>query len=232
MPDAIGLITARGGSKGVPRKNVRSLAGKPVIAWTIEAARQARSLRRVIVSTDDEEIAAAAREHGAEVPFMRPAELAGDASSHISVVIHAIEWLEAQGDRPDYVMLIQPTSPLLSGEDIDAACRIADEHDATAVLSVSEMDWHPYIAKRIGADGTLQAFMEADLSYLRRQDMPPAYALNGAMYLNRRESLLRDQTFWPERSYPYVMPEERSLDIDTEWDFHLLDLVLRDQSRQ
>lgn len=230
MGQVIGLIPARGGSKSIPRKNVKSLAGRPLIAWTIEAALQSHGLNRVIVSTDDEEIAQIARRWGAEVPFMRPAELAQDDSPHISVVEHAVRWLEEHDNAcPDYVMLLQPTSPLRTGEDIDTAIQIAEAHDAIAVVSICETDHHPYLSKHILEDGTLTDFVSSDMVYLRRQDLPPAYVLNGGVYLNRRESLLREHTFLPPGTYPYIMPPERSLDINTPWDFYLAELILRDR---
>lgn len=228
MVEVIGLITARGGSKSMPRKNIAPLAGKPLIAWTIEAARASRLLSRILVSTDDGEIAQVAAAWGAEVPFTRPAELAGDATPHVLVVEHAIRWLEeAEGSRPHYMLLLQPTSPLRSAEDIDAAIALAEEREAIAVVSVSPMERHPYLSKRILANGTLADFITSDIAYLRRQDLPPAYALNGALYLNRCDSLLRDHSFLPPGTLGYVMPPERSLDVDTPWDFHLIELVLQ-----
>lgn len=231
MIEVIGLITARGGSKALPRKNVKLLAGKPLIAWTIEAAQKSRGLSRIIVSTDNEEIIQIAREWGAEVPFVRPIELAQDDTPHILVVKHAIEWLETHNRaRPDYIMLLQPTSPLRITEDIEAAINIAEKYKATAVVSVCETRNHPYLSKRILADGVLADFVQAtELSYLRRQDLPSAYALNGAIYLNQRESLLCNHTFLPQPTYSYIMPIERSLDVDSAWDFFLAELILKNR---
>ena len=227
MSEIVGLVTARGGSKSIPGKNVKPLAGKPLIAWTIEAALQSRGLNRVIVSTDDNEIAEVARGWGAEVPFMRPSELAQDDSPHIDAVEHAIHWLAAHGNsRPDYVMTLQPTSPLRTAVDIDAAIQIAEDTDATAVASVCETSHHPYLAKRILPDRTLVDFVSSDIAYLRRQALPPAYVLNGAIYLNRRESLLHDRTFLAKGTYAYIMPPERSLDIDSELDFRFAEFTL------
>jgi len=230
MPEVIGLITARGGSKSMPGKNFAPLAGKPLIAWTIEAARASRRLSRTLVSTDDPEIARVATAWGAEVPFTRPNELAGDATPHILVVEHAIHWLEeVEGTRPDYVLLLQPTSPLRTAEDIDGVIAFAEERDAVAVVSVCPMERHPYLSKRILDDGSLANFVTTDIAYLRRQDLPAAYALNGALYLNRPESVLRDHTFLPPGALGYVMPHERSLDVDTPWDLHLIELILQDR---
>jgi CMP-N,N'-diacetyllegionaminic acid synthase len=220
--EIIGLVTARGGSKRLPRKNVLPLAGKPMIAWTIEAARGSAALRRVIVSTEDEEIARVSREHGAEVPFLRPTELALDDSDHVAVVEHALDWLlEHEGVDPDYIMLLQPTSPLRTADDIDACISIARAADAPAVVSVSAMSPHAY---RLGDDGTLEPVR--DVGDSRR----PLVALNGAVYLNRVASLRAERAFIPSGSRGYVMPSERSLDVDTQWDFSLAEAALQARS--
>ena len=226
----VGVITARGGSKSIPKKNIAPLAGKPLIAWTIETALRSAALSRVIVSTDDTEIAEVARQWGAEVPFLRPAELARDDSPHIPVIVHAVEWLGSHEDmRSDYVLLLQPTSPLRSTEDIDGAIRLALEKDADSVVSVCQASSHPYLAKRITDDGRLEDFDHRPEGYLARQALPPAYVVNGAIYLVRRDVLVEKHTFYTERTYAYVMPQARSLDIDTPWDLYLADLVLRDK---
>ncbi len=228
MGGTIGLITARGGSKGIPHKNIRPLAGKPLIAWTIQAAEQSRMLSRTIVSTDDPEIADVARQWGAEVPFMRPPELSQDDSPHRGVVLHALEWLESEtASPPDYLMLLQPTSPLRTAEDIDGAIALAKEKDADSVISVCPTPHHPYLSKAISPDGHLLDFIERPDGYLPRQTLPPAYALNGAIYMVRRSVLLERDDWYTERTFAYVMPPERSFDIDTPWDLHLVDLILR-----
>lgn len=224
------LVTARGGSQQLPRKNVLPLAGKPLVAWTIEAAQKSTGVRRVIVSTDDFEIADVAREWGAEVPFMRPPELAQANSPHIDVVQHAIDYLDARENyRPEYVLLLQPTSPLRTVQDIDSSIDIAEKSKAVAVVGVCAAKPHPFLVRQILEDGTLAPFVASDIGYLRREVLPPAYGINGAIYLNRRESLLRDGTFTPPGTHGYVMPAERSIDIDTTWDFHLAELILGDR---
>lgn len=227
-PTIFGLITARGGSKGILRKNISPVAGKPLIAWTIEAAQNSKVLSRLIVSTDDEDIAAVAEDFNAEVPFRRPAELAQDNSPHTDVIVHAVKWLQAeQGNLPDYVMLLQPTSPCRTAKDIDRAGRLAIERRAEAVFSVYPTSAHPYLCKRIATDGTLTDFVNKPAGYLSRQNLPPAYALNGAIFLIRCELVFRE-AFWENLTVlPYIMPEERSLDIDTEWDLYLADTILR-----
>jgi CMP-N,N'-diacetyllegionaminic acid synthase len=232
MSQVIALITARGGSKSIPRKNIKMLAGKPLIAWTIEAALQSRKVDRVLISTDDDEIAKVAQSLGVEVPFLRPSELAQDDSSHIAVVLHALEMLrEGICFEEDSLLLLQPTSPCRTSDDIDNAVALGERVSADAVIGVTAVENHPYLTKRIREDGTLEDFMTSDIPYLRRQDLPPAYGINGALYLNRCRSLLAEKTFTPRRTHPYIMLPEHSLDVDTEWDFHLAELVLTNPFR-
>ena len=225
----LAVIPARSGSKGLPHKNVRLLGGKPLIAYTIQAALGASSLDRAVVSTDDGEIAKVARNYGAETPFLRPKELAEDETLAEPVVAHALRWLEeSENYLPDYVMLLQPTSPLRTSEDIDNCIEIALEKDADGVVSVCVPKHHPYLIKRLGDQGEIGDFLPLDRPYKRRQDMPPAYALTGAVYLVKRQILLERQTFYTDRTFPYIMPAERSMDIDTKWDLDLAEMILKD----
>jgi N-acylneuraminate cytidylyltransferase/CMP-N,N'-diacetyllegionaminic acid synthase len=188
------------------------------------------SVNRVIVSTDDEEIASISRHWGAEVPFLRPAELAEDDSPHVPVLLHAVEWLKAhEAVTPGHVLLLQPTLPLRSSRDIDGAADLLREKDADSVVGVCEAPSHPYLTKKLGPDGRLEDFVPAPAGYLRRQSLPPAYAINGAIYLVRTDVLLRKRSFYTDRTYGYVMPPERSIDIDTPWDLYLVDLILKDR---
>ncbi|KAB2646787.1 MAG: acylneuraminate cytidylyltransferase family protein [Verrucomicrobia bacterium] len=221
------LIPARGGSKGIPRKNLVPLAGKPLIAWTIEAALGSDKLSRVLVSTDDAEIAAVARQYGAEVPFLRPPELARDETGTLEVALHALDWIEQNTtDRPEYLLLLQPTSPLRTTADIAAAIHLAQTRGADAVLGVCEAEPHPYLARRMDESGVLSDFIPAREASGRRQDFPPAYILNGALYLNRCTSLRASRVFQPPGALAHVMPRERSLDIDTPDDLRLAELLL------
>ena len=227
----LGIIPARGGSKGIPRKNIAPLADKPMIAWTIEVALSSPSLSRVLVTTDDQQIRDLALALGSEAPFLRPAELANDDTPSIDVVLHVVEWLAAHENyRPDYLMLLQPTSPLRTVDDIEGAIRLANDRRCDSVVSVAEAVTHPYWMKRIASDGTLENFIAIDTKFTRRQDLPPAFGLNGAIYLVRTNSLLAERTFYPGNTLPYVMPRERSLDIDSQWDLFLVDLVLRNRN--
>jgi N-acylneuraminate cytidylyltransferase/CMP-N,N'-diacetyllegionaminic acid synthase len=232
-PRVLAIVPARGGSKAVPGKNLAEVAGKPLIAHSIAAAGAARGVERVVVSTDDPAIADAARRHGAEAPFLRPAELARDDSPTVAAVLHAVQWLEEhEGYRPDYVLLLQPTSPLRTAGDVEGAIRLAIDRDADSVVSVCEVKHHPYWVMRRAPDGRLASFLGTDWEedqqkYPRRQELPPAYAENGAVYLARRSVLLGRRSLYGEKVYGYVMPAERSLDIDTLWDLRLADLILR-----
>ncbi len=213
----------------MPMKNIAMLAGKPLIYYTIEAALESEVLDRLIVSTDSPQIADAARSFGAEVPFMRPVELARDDTPGIEPPIHALEWLAAEeGYRPQYLMVLQPTSPFRTADDVQAAVRILQESSADAVVSVCEAHDHPYWTKRVEPDGRLSDFLSLDREYPRRQDLPPAYVLNGAIYLARAQMLLQERTYYARDTYAYVMPRERSLDIDTAWDLHLAELLLKE----
>jgi CMP-N-acetylneuraminic acid synthetase len=237
MKPVLALITARGGSQGIIRKNVRVVGGRPLIAWSIAAAQAAPSVGRIVVSTDDDEIAAVSREYGAEVPFRRPADLARDDSSHMAVVVHAVEWLaDHDGYRPRYVLLLQPTSPLRTAEDIETAVRLAEEKGADSIVSVSDAEHaHPFLARKLTADGRLVDYLPATPSSgvpeSRRQALPQAYFLNGAIYLTAREMLLRERSFQPERTWPYIMPTERSLQVDDLWELRVVDLILRDRAQ-
>lgn len=229
-PKVLGIIPARGGSKGLPRKNILHLAGKPLIAYTIEAALRASLLDRVIVSTDDGEIAKVARKCGAEVPFLRPHDLARDEASIYPVLIHAVQWLdEDQNWDIDYVLLLQPTSPLRNAEDIDRAITLALERDADAIVSVYEAKQHPYQMKRLTAEGRIIEFISQSTPVERRQELPTVYMLNGAIYLVKRSILLEKRTFYTDRTYAYLMSPEQSLDIDSKWDLYLAELVLKDR---
>jgi len=186
----LGVIPARGGSKSVKRKNLAPVEGRPLLAYVIDAARAATKLDRFVVSTEDEEIAAVAKELGAEVPFTRPQELASDEISIVPVVRHAMEEMDRNGFRADAVLSLQATSPFLEGEDIDRAIVTLETSGADCVCSVEPIEHgHPYWVKKLEGDRILPFNDACDDSYLQRQDLPPAYILDGGMFLRRRELL-------------------------------------------
>lgn len=211
----LGLLTARGGSKRVPGKNVRSVLGKPLVAWTVEAARQSTVLDRIVMSTDDDAIAAAASAAGADVPFRRPTHLASDLAGSADVVVHALEALPGY----DLVVLLQPTSPLRAAEDIDGAIRACVQANAPACVSVTEAEESPYWMFRLEDDGRMRSIIERGSVPARSQDLPCVYVLNGAVYVARTEWFAAHRTFLGDETVGYVMPRSRSIDIDTEADF-------------
>jgi CMP-N,N'-diacetyllegionaminic acid synthase len=229
-PTILGFIPARGGSKAIPRKNLALLANKPLLAWTVEVAIGSDSLDRLVISTDDPEIAVVGKKLGAEVPFLRPTELATDTATSMDVILHAIRWLdENESYRPDYVLLLQPTSPLRTVTDIHKSIELLFAKRADAVVSVCETRQHPLWMTGVNEEGKLVDLYPQSPTPTRRQDLPPVFALNGAIYLALRTFLLSERTFISDHTYAYVMPENRSLDVDTPWDLHLADLILRER---
>jgi len=231
-PRCFAFIPARGGSKTVPRKNIRLLAGKPLIAWTIETALACPSLERVIVSTDDPEIAGIARQYGAETPFLRPAALAQDDTPDLPVYRHAYEWLrDREDDPPDVVVWLRPTAPLRTVEDVEGVIRLLATSGADSVRSVCPAQHHPYWMKRLEGDRLLPFDATIDISnYYRRQLLPPAYRLNGAVDALRCRAAPAEGMLFGGDMRGYVMPEARSLDLDTEFDFAVLELLFEQRT--
>jgi N-acylneuraminate cytidylyltransferase len=216
----LAVIPARGGSKGVPRKNVRDLAGKPLICWTINAAKESKYIDRLILTSEDEEIIRVAKAAGCDVPFTRPEELASDTAAGVDVLCHAVEQV---AEDYDYVVLLQPTSPLRQTSDIDGAVELCVDRDVASVVSVAEATKSPYWMYHMQGDGALSPFVEN--SAANRQELPRAYALNGAVYVLRIASLLESRKIMSEETIGYVMPEERSYDIDSETDFLICEFL-------
>ena len=223
----LAIVPARGGSKGVPRKNVRLLAGKPLIAYTIQAAQSAARVARLLVSTDDAGIAEVARQWGADVPFMRPAHLAVDHAAQVDVVIHAL----AEAERLDgvtypYVILLQPTAPLRTSQDTDSSLDLLIKSGCDSVISYCRVEReHPYYMATI-EDGHPRPVLDAPPGVTARQQYPPVYLRNGAIYAVRREVLLAQRSFYGTDVRAYVMPYERSVNIDTLFDFALAEFLL------
>jgi CMP-N,N'-diacetyllegionaminic acid synthase len=222
-PSVLAIIPARGGSKGLPRKNVLDLAGKPLIAWTIGAALQAKCISRVIVSTDDDEIAQAALAAGADVPFRRPAGLSSDTATSLDAVLHGLDSLP---ETYDYVVLLQPTSPLRTAAHIDAAFDLLRAHDAPSCVSVCEVSKSPYLMVQFGADARITPVLSLDGKRNRRQDLPPTYELNGAIYITTPAALRAARSFVTEATLGLIMPRALSTDIDTAADLHTVQTYL------
>jgi CMP-N-acetylneuraminic acid synthetase len=227
-PYAFGVIPARGGSKGLPGKNLRKLGALSLIGHAIASAREAALLTRFIVSTDSEEIAAEAERHGAPVPFRRPAELATDEAGMLGVLRHAVRWLESSiGAKPELIVTLQPTSPFRTGLEIDATIRKVAETGADSAQTLCEASYHPFFMKTLDGDRTMALFPDGH-RYVRRQDAPPVYQPSGAVYVTRYETLVRGGHILGEDNRGIVMGFEASVNIDTEWDFLLADLLLRE----
>jgi CMP-N-acetylneuraminic acid synthetase len=223
----VGLIPARGGSKGIPRKNIAPCGGRPLIAWTCEAARAARTLARTIVSTDDADIAAVANECGVEAPFLRPAALAEDATLALPVLVHALDWLESRGARVEALVLLQPTSPLRRAEQIDGAVELFRRSGADTVVSVVEVPhrYHPASVMR-ERDGRLVPYHDNSSTVTRRQGLEPLYARNGPAVLVVAPSTLRAGQLYGGRTVGYRMAEIDSIDVDSADDLHLAGMLL------
>lgn len=217
----LAIIPARGGSKGVPRKNIREVAGKPLIAWTIEEAKKSKYIDRLILSSDDAEIIEVAEVWGCEAPFVRPAELARDETPGIDPVLHAMEMLPGY----EIVVLLQTTSPLRRAADIDGCIEQCVAGNANACVTVTQAEQSPYWMYTLGNGGAMQPLIHTDKSFARRQDLPEAYILNGAVYVAKSEWLRRHKTFVSDETRGFVMPQERSLDIDTELDLQILNIL-------
>lgn len=223
----LALIPARGGSKGVPRKNIRIMAGHPLIAYTIAAAKKAKHIDRIIVSTEDEEIAEIARKYGAEVPFMRPEELAGDHAKVIDTMIYTIDRLNETSTAPirDFILL-QPTSPLRTPDDIDKAIELFYDRKADAVGSFIKTDLHYTRFRKIAEDGmTIDCFPGTDF-LLNRQEKVPLYINNGAIAIYNYEVLKTKYSYNFDKPYAYVLDDERAVDIDTIRDFEYAEWLI------
>jgi CMP-N,N'-diacetyllegionaminic acid synthase len=223
----LGLIPARGGSKGLPGKNIRPLCGKPLIEWSILAAKAASCIDRVVVSTDDAAIAEVARRAQAEVPFERPGELATDSASSIDVVIHAVDRLAANQQPFDIVVLLEPTSPLRAASDIDAAVECLVRTGASAVVSVCRaVNAHPAFMFRQTGDGRLRPFLERQPTGLRRQDLDPVFFLDGTLYASRVDVLRNKRSFYHDDTVAFEVPKWKSLEIDDADDFVMVEALM------
>jgi len=222
----LAIVPARGGSKGLPKKNIRALGSKPLIAWSIEAGKQSRYIDKVTVSTDSQEIAAIAQQWGGEVPFIRPAELATDDAKGIDAILHAIHWHHDNGEQFDLVFVLQPTSPLRTADHIDQAIELLFEKNAGAIVSVCPVDHHPWWCNSLPEDGRMKDFLRPEILNTNRQELPPFYRLNGAVYVADIAFLEATHSFMGDETFAYIMTAESSIDIDSAFDFKLAELLL------
>lgn len=221
----LAVIPARGGSKGVPHKNIHPLAGKPLLAWSIEQAKESKYIDRLILSSDSPRIMRVAKRFGCEVPFTRPAKFAGDHVLGVVPLIHAVETLF---EKYDYAVLLQCTSPLRTPEDIDCAIRFCIDRKADSCISVCESKRHPFKMQKIDRRGILRPLEgNSQKGFLPRQKLPKIYQFNGAVYVIRTKTLLEKRTLLTPSTLAYLMPQERSLDIDNYADFLIAEFFLQ-----
>jgi CMP-N-acetylneuraminic acid synthetase len=229
----IAIIPARGGSKGLPRKNILPLCGRPLIAWSIDTAAKSRHLDLVLVSTDSPEIAEVAKRYRATVPFLRPAELATDQATSYDVIRHALDYCRTAQDREfDYVVLLEPTSPLREEDDVDRMLESLDEHagEFDAIVSVGEVSLHPSIMKRRVGD-RLEPYWAGLAQSTRRQDNGPAYFPFGVAYIAKTKTLLAENTFYPRRCTSFLIKRYQHYEIDDIYDWLCVESVMRHEWR-
>ena len=228
----IAIIPARGGSKGLPGKNIKKMNDKPLIWYTINAAKKSKFVDKIIVSTDDEKIAKIAKVYKAEIPFMRPKELARDDSLAIDNYIYTIDRLnkEFKYNIVEFIIL-QPTSPLRTSLDIDNAIQIFMEKEANSVISVSETIHSPLWSKRIDEKGILRNYFDIKIGNKNRQEIEKAYMPNGAIFVFKFSLLKELYSYYSDKTYPYIMPLERSIDIDSKLDFEFAEYLMKKNAR-
>ncbi|TRZ96023.1 acylneuraminate cytidylyltransferase family protein [bacterium] len=230
----LGFIPARGGSKGLPRKNIRSLLGKPLLSWTIEQANKSRYFDRVIISTDDQEICSVAKSFRGDVPFLRPKALATDKSQTIDAIIHAVDFLKKEGQIYDYLALIEPTSPLRKDGDLDRAVKklIDNEKIADALVSVGEIHMeHPCIVKKI-KKGFVVPYVLTKRNIVRRQDLDKAFFPYGVIYVAKLDRLLETRTFYQKRTIAYEIERWQNYEIDDLVDFVCIESILSVKNKE
>ena len=225
----IAIIPARGGSKAIPHKNIIPLAGRPLIDYTIKSACNASVIDRVLVSTDDMQIAEIARKLGAEIPFIRPSELSGDNVPMIDVLQHALNWLDTEGELVSALVLLQPTSPLRTDKHIEDAVGLFNAQSASSVVSVVKVphQYNPVSVLKKSNEGLLIPFLSDQMPITRRQDKPEIYARNGPAVLVCHPNIIRHGDLYGEKSIPYLMTIYDSLDVDEPEDLTQIELILK-----
>jgi N-acylneuraminate cytidylyltransferase/CMP-N,N'-diacetyllegionaminic acid synthase len=219
-------MLAREGSKGIPRKNLKPLLGKPLIHYTIKAVQESGIFDRFILSTDSQEIGDVAENYGVEVPFLRPKELAQDDSCALDAIEHALKWVEANDKRYDYVQYIFPTAPLRTAEDILNGIEILFGKNADMVISVCQTSHPAWWANILPSDYSLKGFVKPEFRRKNKQELPMTYRINGAIYVAKWDVFYEKKDWLEQETYAYIMPPERSIDIDSALDFKLAELLL------
>lgn len=223
----LAIIPARGGSKGINGKNIKELNGKPLIAYAIEEALKSKYIDKLIVTTEDKEIAEVSKRFGAEIPFLRPEELSADDTPGIQPILHAVNWFIEKEIYFDYVMCLQCTSPFRKVYQIDDSIEKLFNEGSDSIISLCESEANPFWMKKI-ENGYLKDFLSNNTFYARRQDIPKVYSLNGAIYLANTEILLRYNNWYTENTIPYIMDKLSSLDIDDIFDFKFAELLMKE----
>ena len=226
----LGIITARGGSKGLPGKNIMPVLGKPLIVYTIEAALKSEFITKTIVSSDDDEILNISESNGA-IPLKRPVEFAKDTSSSEDAIVHALTTLSSKGEEFDLLVLLQPTTPLRNSRDIDNALSIMINNTAQGVISVFNIGVKPFKSYYLNSKGYLQGVHNNESPNMRRQELPDAYLANGAIYACYVDTFLNSNSLIPDRTIPYIMSQENSIDIDCVEDIKLVELFLNGKEK-
>lgn len=223
----IAIIPARGGSKRLPGKNTKLLGDKPLIAWTIEAAIESNVFDHVFVSTDSQEIADISKQYGAEVPFLRPEELASDTATTNDVITHLVDWFESEFNQTtSLIAVLQPTSPFRNAKHIIEAIEEMNDKSAKAIISVCQLEHPIQFCNQLGSDGSMADFINLE-NMKRTQDLKPTYRLNGALYIFDRDYVGRMQEIYSNGTYAYIMSSKLSIDIDTQKDFDLAEYYLK-----
>lgn len=223
----LAIIPARGGSKGIPHKNIMKICKKPLIAYSIEAAKESKYIDYILVSTDDTCIKEVSLSYGAKVPFLRPDEISTDRAKSIDVVLHGIDYLKEHNENFDYVILLQPTSPLRTSDDIDTAIESVIEADKDSLISVCECSENPILMRTIERE-KLKPVLEFNGDNLRRQELPTFYVFNGAIYINKVDMLQNKKEFVDENTMPFIMDSTRSIDIDNMIDAKIAEMILKE----
>lgn len=221
----LAIIPARGGSKGIPSKNIIEIYGKPLIQYSIESANSSKYIDRTIISTDDLKIKEVAEQCGGDVPFLRPEELAQDTSKTIDCLVHGIEWLKNIGEEYDYLVLLQNTVPLRKGYHIDEAIEKLIDSDERSLVSITEVEENPVLMRTLNEDGTVKNMLNVS-STIRRQDFPKFYRVDGAIYIQKLDEEFNLNTSLNDGKLAYIMKEEYSVDIDTYLDIKKIEYYL------
>lgn len=225
----LAIIPARGGSKGIPRKNIKSLNGKPLLYYTIEETLKSKYIDKLIVSTEDKEIADLSRAYGDNIPLMRPKELAMDNTPGIDPILYSVKWYKDQDDNYDYVICLQCTSPFRQVHQIDEAIEKLINEDGDSIVSVCESEVNPFWMKTV-EEGFMKDFLKDAPFYARRQDTPVIYRLNGAIYIAKTEVLMKNKNWYTDKTLAYVMDRKTSIDIDDLTDFEFAEFLMKEKN--